>query len=266
MLLLSNGTVCTRSEDGAKNPFFPPDEAVAFGANPAEALLLGWDAHGPVLAAAILPEQAERADAVPLRAAYAQALFASDAMGALAQGAALLAWHNSHGFCARCGQASEMRGGGVRRVCLACAAEHFPRTDPVAIMLAVREERCLMGRGRHFAPGMFSCLAGFIEPGETIENAVRRETFEESGIWLGRVRYHASQPWPFPHSLMIGCLGEALTEEIDPDREELEACRWFGREEVRSMLAGTHPDGLIAPPGGAIASHLIRFWANGGGF
>ena len=110
-----------------------------------------------------------------------------------------------------------------------CGAEHFPRTDPVAIMLAVTRDRCLLGRGPHFGPGMYSALAGFIEPGETIEDAVRRETFEESGIRLGRVAYHASQPWPFPYSLMIGCYGEALNEDIQADLTELEACRWFER-------------------------------------
>ena len=111
-----------------------------------------------------------------------------------------------------------MRAGGYKRVCPACGTEHFPRTDPVAIMLAVTRDRCLLGRGPHFAPGMYSALAGFIEPGETIENAVRRETLEEAGIRLGRVVYHASQPWPFPYSLMIGCFGEALNEEIHADR------------------------------------------------
>ncbi len=110
-----------------------------------------------------------------------------------------------------------MRAGGYKRVCTACGTEHFPRTDPVAIMLTVTRDTCLLGRGKHFAPGMYSALAGFIEPGETIENAVRRETLEEAGIRLGRVVYHASQPWPFPYSLMIGCYGEALNEDIDAD-------------------------------------------------
>ena len=111
---------------------------------------------------------------------------------------------------------------------------------------------------------MFSALAGFIEPGETIEDAVRRETLEESGIRLGRVAYHASQPWPFPHSLMIGCFGEALNEDIQADLTELEACRWFDREEVFRALEGKHPDGVFLPPRAAIAHHLIRAWAEAG--
>ena len=135
----------------------------------------------------------------------------------------------------------EMRAGGYKRHCPTCGTEHFPRTDPVAIMLTVTREKCLLGRGRHFAPGMYSALAGFIEPGETIEAAVRRETLEEAGIRLGRVVYHASQPWPFPYSLMIGCFGEPLNEDIQADLNELEDCRWFFRDEVRLMLARTHP-------------------------
>jgi NAD+ diphosphatase len=155
-----------------------------------------------------------------------------------------------------------MRAGGYRRHCPACGTDHFPRTDPVAIMLTATREKCLLGRGRHFAPGMYSALAGFIEPGETIEAAVRRETLEEAGIRLGRVVYHASQPWPFPYSLMIGCFGEPLNEDIQADLNELEDCRWFNRDEVRTMLDRQHADGLITPPKGAIAHHLIRAWVD----
>ena len=154
-----------------------------------------------------------------------------------------------------------MRAGGYKRVCTQCHAEHFPRTDPVAIMLTVTPDRCILGRGAHFAPGMYSALAGFIEPGETIEAAVRRETLEESGVRLGRVVYHASQPWPFPYSLMIGCYGEALDTEIRFDARELEDCRWFERAEVLDMLAGSHGGGLKTPPPLAIAHQLIRHWA-----
>jgi NAD+ diphosphatase len=227
-------------------------------------VLLGFAAHGPVLAVPsgveveALPEMVK---AVDYRSVYVQGLIDPPAMGALAQGAALLAWHASHRFCSRCGHESEMRAGGYRRLCPHCGAEHFPRTDPVAIMLAVRGERCVLGRSPRFAPGMYSCLAGFIEPGETIENAVRRETLEEAGIRLGRVVYHASQPWPFPYSLMIGCYGEALDEEIRMDGAELEDCRWFAKDEVRAMIAGASGLGITVPPPGAIAGHLIRAWA-----
>ena len=117
--------------------------------------------------------------AIDYRSVYIQGLLDPSALGALAQAAGLLAWHASHGFCGKCGTPSEMRAGGYKRICPACGTEHFPRTDPVAIMLTVSRDKCVLGRGRHFAPGMYSALAGFIEPGETIENAVRRETFEE---------------------------------------------------------------------------------------
>jgi NAD+ diphosphatase len=127
-------------------------------------------------------------------------------------------------------------------------------------MLAVAGERCVLGRSYRFQPGMWSCLAGFVEPGEAIEDAVRRETREEAGIVCGRVSYFASQPWPFPTSLMIGCHAEALSHDIVIDRAELDDARWFDREEVASMLLRRHPDGLSTPPTIAIAYHIIRAW------
>lgn len=271
LLLIGEGRVWTRPGGEFLQPFFSVAEAEPAGALPADAVLLGWDETGPVLAAAIPVDTVppEGTQATEIRGIHSQGLLGADAAGALAQGAALLSWHRTHRFCGRCGNATDMRNGGAKRVCPICGAEHFPRTDPVAIMLAVlppkgkNGERCLLGRGRHFPPGMLSCLAGFIEGGETVEDAVRRETFEESGIRLGRVSYHASQPWPFPHSLMIGCFGEALNEDVTRDEAELEDCRWFSRDEVRLMLERRHPDGLLAPPDGAIATHLIRAWAEG---
>lgn len=173
---------------------------------------------------------------------------------------ALIDWHQRHGFCPRCGAPTAFMDGGYRRLCNNCGAEHFPRTDPVVIMLAIDGDRCLLGRGQHFPPGMFSALAGFIEPGETIEEAVRREIFEESGIRTGHVTYHATQPWPFPSSLMIGCFAEALDREIQIDARELAEARWLGRMDARALLAGeTIPD-IRIPPRIAIAHHLLRAW------
>ena len=182
----------------------------------------------------------------------------------LAQAKSMIDWHQRHRFCAACGAQTALSEGGYKRECGVCKAEHFPRVDPVAIMLATWQDKCLLGRGRAFPKGMFSALAGFIEPGETIEGAVRRETFEESGIRLGRVVYHASQPWPFPYSLMIGCFGEALNDDIEVDFSELEACRWFTRDEARLALEKRHPDGIVIPPNAAIAHHLIRTWIDAG--
>ena len=261
------GRLYVKLGEQGPNAYFTLEQARQMGAKLDHAVLLGHGADGPVIMApgSVDPDHLpEGIKAIDHRSVYVQSMVGEETLGELAQGASLLAWHHSHRFCGRCGARTEMRIGGYKRVCTDCAAEHFPRTDPVAIMLAVTEEKCLMGRGPHFAPGMYSALAGFIEPGETIEAAVRREVLEESGIRLGRVVYHASQPWPFPYSLMIGCFGEALSDTITLDSKELEDCRWFSRAEVRDIIAGSHGDGIAIPPAGAIATHLIRAWAEAG--
>jgi NAD+ diphosphatase len=178
-------------------------------------------------------------------------------LGMLAQARSLINWHLTHGYCANCGAATHMIDGGYRRHCNSCKSDHFPRTDPVVIMVVRSPRGLLLGRQASWAPGMFSALAGFMEPGETIEDAARREIFEESGIKVGEVRYIASQPWPFPSSLMIGLIGEALSENIVIDPAELEQAHWFGREELDQMREGTHPLGRRFPTRMAIAHHLI---------
>jgi NAD+ diphosphatase len=172
---------------------------------------------------------------------------------------AVLGWQRSHRFCSACGAASRPVKGGWQRHCDACGADHFPRTDPVVIMLVVRGNRLLLGRSPGWPEGMYSALAGFVEPGETLEAAVRREVAEETGVRVGRVRYLASQPWPYPSSLMLGCLAEAEGEAITLDPEELDDARWFSREEVAEIVAGRHPQ--VRPPRrGAIAGFLVRGW------
>ena len=246
------------------DPLFTAAEADTFGLPREEAVLLGWTDNGPRLAA-VLPAGAvpdeTRVRLIDLRSLAVEGAVTGEHLGALAQARSLAGWHQRHGFCAVCGTRTAISLGGYRRDCPKCGAEHFPRTDPVVIMLAIDGERCLLGRQARFLPGMYSCLAGFVEPGETIEDAVRRETAEEAGITVGRVRYHASQPWPFPSSLMIGCHAEAISRDIIRDEDELEACRWFSRAEVKAMLAGQHPDGIRCPPEIAIAHHIIRAWA-----
>ena len=181
---------------------------------------------------------------------------------AIATARALTSWHETHGFCAKCGQPSVVEKSGWQRGCQSCGAMHFPRTDPVVIMAIVKNDRILLGRGPAWPERMYSALAGFIEPGETIEAAVRRETLEETGIVVGAVRPVANQPWPFPMSLMIGCIGTALSDEITIDPVEMADAKWLTRTEAMHMLAGTHPD--IAPPRrGAIAGHLIEQWVSG---
>ena len=195
-----------------------------------------------------------------LRSIAVQGLTSTEHLAAIAEAKALLHWHARHRFCATCGQPTALVQGGWRRDCPACRAQHFPRTDPVVIMLVASGDRCLLGRQARFVPGMWSCLAGFVEPGESIEQAVRRETLEEAGIVCGRVAYFASQPWPFPMSLMIGCHAEALSTDVTVDRSELEDVRWFDREEVASMLLRRHPGRIMTPPPVAIAHHIIRAW------
>jgi NAD+ diphosphatase len=184
--------------------------------------------------------------------------------GILAQSRAQVDWHRRHQFCSVCGQRTVQGRGGHVRQCSACRAEHFPRTDPVAIMVVSDGDRCLLGqsRGRLSRTGTYSALAGFIDQGESIEEAVRREVKEEAGIEVGQVRYHSSQPWPFPSSLMIGCHARALTTDIHKDDEEMTDVRWFSRDEVLSALQGEHPQ-LRVPAPVAIAHHLIKAWAAG---
>lgn len=172
---------------------------------------------------------------------------------------AVMEWHSSHGFCARCGAQSTMTMGGWQRDCGGCGAKHFPRTDPVVIMLITHGNNVLVGRSPGWPDGMYSLLAGFVEPGETIEAAVRREVFEESGVRVGDVAYLASQPWPFPASLMLGCAGQALSKKIEIDPEEIEDAQWVSREDMARVFAGQHP--TINPTRkGAIAHFLLEKW------
>ena len=265
-------------------PFFPLAEVERLGGARIEALL-GIEAAGAPVFAALLPDGAveqladdsdgfldRRQLVVPgrddlalidLRSIAVQGLVGAEALAVLGQAKAILSWHARHGFCANCGAATRPAAAGWRRECDVCKAQHFPRTDPVVIMLALDGERCLLGRQSRWPKGMYSCLAGFVEPGETIEEAVRREIREESGIACGEVAYLASQPWPFPSSLMIGCFARAASRDIVVDGVELEDARWFTRDEVMAMFDKRHPEGLSAPMPMAIAHHILRVWAEG---
>jgi NAD+ diphosphatase len=185
----------------------------------------------------------------------------------LAEARSLIDWHARHRFCAQCGTPTDVSGAGWTRRCPNCRASHYPRSDPVTIMLVVRGERALLGRNKRRPGRRFSCLAGFMEPGETPEEAVRREVWEESGIRVGRVKYLAAQPWPFPSTLMMGFLAEGISEEITIDPEEIAEARWFEREEVREMVARAatgedDPEQISLPQPLAIAHHLCRRWSN----
>lgn len=184
------------------------------------------------------------------------------AMAGTAKG--LFDWRRRHGFCAACGKGTEQASGGWRRICPSCNTEHFPRVDPVTIMLPVYnggdEPRCLLGRQAQWPQGRHSALAGFMEPGESIEEACAREVKEEAGLTVTKTRYHSSQPWPFPAQLMIGLIAEVDSNDARPDQTELESVIWLTRTEARAVLEGSHPD-YKAPPPYAIANRLIREWA-----
>jgi NAD+ diphosphatase len=172
-------------------------------------------------------------------------------------------WHRRHGFCSVCGETTLPNRGGWSRECAGCGNEHYPRADPVVIMLAEYDGKLLLGRQPHYPPGRYSALAGFVEPGETIEAAVARELKEEAGIEVADVRYLASQPWPFPSSLMIGAHSRALSDSLVIDTKELDDARWFGRDEVLAALAGGDGAPFQAPPRSAIARTLLEAWVDG---
>ena len=174
----------------------------------------------------------------------------------LAHARGLMHWRSQHRFCGKCGAACEPHSAGNVLACTGCGQHHFPRTDPAVIMLVEREGRALLGRAPRFPAAMYSTLAGFVEPGESLEEAVAREVAEETGVAVGPVRYHSSQPWPFPGSVMLGFYADALTEQITLDPEELTDARWFSRAELREPKA----HGFALPPGTSIARRLIEDW------
>ena len=284
-LIIARDMPIARERSGALDPWFTESEASGLGAR-REIALLGMGASGPVFAA-LLDDAATRVDEVAgpsgfldkrsivfpgradvvardLRALTLSGAFDRDTTAMLAAAKSLFYWHARHRFCSCCGAPSRVAAAGWRRECGACKATHFPRVDPVVIMLAVDGDRCLLGRQPRFPPGMYSALAGFLEPGETIEEAVRRELREESGVACGQVRFVASQPWPFPASLMIGCFALALTTEIKIDHAELEDARWFSRTEARQMMERAHDKAFTAPQPLAIAFHLLKHWVENG--
>jgi NAD+ diphosphatase len=221
-----------------------------------------WDSQ-PLFAAAMpdseTPPLAGRGEFHDMRAA---AFFLPDADTAIAgQAKALIDWHRRHGFCPNCGTATKIEDGGYRRTCPACSAEHFPRTDPVVIMLPVLGDECLLGHNKRFPGGFYSAFAGFLEPGETMEEAVKRELKEEANLDVRAVRYQASQPWPFPSSLMLGCHADAKSKDFRIDGKEIESARWMSKSEIRDRLAGQKDDGLKLPATIAIARKLIADWA-----
>ena len=232
------------------------DRLTALAAD-AELIFLGMDGGDPLFAPLMrLPVQGQRAWGV---FALLDRMSPADA-SLWATARSLIEWHNRHRFCGICGAATASFRAGWGRKCPSCEAEHFPRVDPVVIMLAEHEGRVLVGRGLSYPPRRYSALAGFVEPGESIEEAVARELREEAGVTVAEVRYVASQPWPFPGSLMIACLARAESETLSIDRTELEDAMWVDRESVAAALALDPRAPFQAPPHFAIANTLLRAW------
>jgi len=259
-----------KSEPPVELGLIQPGIADSLAASDSVCIFLGLDGERAVFALDV-SNAADPANVGPLAglgyfrdARVAGSIVSIKNSAIIAQAKAMIDWHQRHGFCPRCGAPTQIMDAGYRRLCGKCHAEHFPRVDPVVIMLATHGDACLVGRGKQFPPGMFSALAGFVEPGETIEEAVRRELMEEASVKVGEVTYYATQPWPFPSSLMIGCFAKAEARDVKVDENELAEVRWLERSVARELIEGKQVEGLRVPPPVAIAHHLIRTWALGG--
>ncbi len=238
-------------------PEFPKNAPVVFLGLKTGRAYFGVDASS----SAQTPEAASFADLgeySPLR--MAAGALSRDDLAIIGQARWLFEWHRKHMFCANCGCETVMQPGGAKRKCPACEEEHFPRTNPVAIVLAIHDGACLLGRGPNFPPGFLSALAGFVEAAETPEECARREIFEEAGVALTDIRYQFSQPWPFTNSLMMGFLAGAKDRTLNPDTDEIEEARWIDRADIIAVLNGETRD-FGVPPKFTIARQLIERWA-----
>jgi NAD+ diphosphatase len=268
-----NGQPLIRVRDGGHGLGWV-EPGLAFDLVPADqALFLGLDGDAGVWAIEMTGEADPTAGPLQGQGKFTDLRFAGGQMppgdaGIAATAKALFEWRWRHGFCAACGQPSVQADAGWKRVCPSCKTEHFPRTDPVTIMLPTYGDQCLLGRQAAWPKGRFSTLAGFLEPGESIEAGCAREVMEEAGLEVVSVRYHSSQPWPFPTNLMIGLIAEVSGQDARPDQTELEEVRWFNKEELRALLSGDTSgwgdiDGFGVPPPFAIAHQLMKAWAEG---
>ena len=253
-------------DDGSRLARVSGDMARELAGGAEEFLFLGMDGEAAVFAVEV--ETPDDPSAGPLATfgrfeglREAAALLKPAEAAIAAEAKAVFEWRRRHAFCSACGHCSETAEAGWKRTCPNCRTDHFPRTDPVTIMLPVRGDRCLVGRQSSWPPGRYSALAGFVEPGESLEEACAREVWEEAGLRVLATTYHSSQPWPFPTNLMIGLIAEVDEGEARPDQTELEAVRWLTRAEARDLLAGRLEPELHAPPPLAIAHQLLKTWS-----
>lgn len=253
--------------------WFTGKEVADLGLAVSEAIFLGIDPKdgNAVFAVATSEHYARGApqarealkNRLEIRSLAAEGAMPQDELALVSQAAALGSWHENNRCCGRCGGSMTFKQGGWKRKCWACGYEAFPRVDPVVIMAVTDGERIVLAHEDRFPDKMYSTLAGYVEPGDDIEHAVRRETKEEVGLDVGAVRLLGSQPWPFPHSLMLGCIARAEPKELAIDAAEIEDARWFTRQEAQQMLDGTHPDELWLPGGQSMAHQLVRAFLNG---
>ncbi|NRB24999.1 NAD(+) diphosphatase [Shewanella sp.] len=259
-LLLCQGNVLVSKTHQAC--FFSANELKDTLLNDTLCVFLGGKDQSHYFSLAVPADLAEAYDLVPLRTFVVDKMLVDKDLGMLAEANSLLCWHQSHAFCACCGTQSVVAHGGWRRDCPSCATEHFPRIDPVVIMLVTYGDKCLLGRGHQFPERVFSCLAGFMEPGETIEQAALRELWEEAGVKGIKADYLLDQPWPFPSNLMIGVHIEAQDDSLNIDHNELDEAIWVTKSEVKEVLSGDNDQHFLLPPRLAIARNLLEHWVD----
>jgi NAD+ diphosphatase len=225
-----------------------------------QAVLLGRDKNRDYFALHVKNNKPRHLSKRSIRDLVDNNLLKEEKLGIIAQGAAVLNWHQSHQFCSACGKETTMKQAGWKRDCLTCKKEHFPRTDPVVMMLVTHGDYCLLGRGVNFPENRYSCLAGFMESGESIEDAARRELYEEAGVIGEDVEYMMCQPWPFPNTLMIGVHVKAKSKELKIDPHEIADAKWVHKDDIKAILNGDESLGMSTPSKIAIARNLLESW------